>query len=383
MRMELFFDKIRKTSLMLQKHEINFSDEIFVISKEQLVIMKKISQIFLKLMECIYKTQEYYNSDILFVRKIKELPIPKITFSPMRLDFLQNDDKLILSDVNLPGSLVPDIFWAQFGIKEEREIFDFFNNKYTAFNAYYHYNEIITRFSNEKGVILRFLEKNTVKSHKQRKFLESLYKMIDNMNLINLVYNDDEINHDLIYNLPLNNIISLFLNTHNSPENLYSSIKVLLSEDRPIFVNPKLLPFTDKKPPSLEILTTFLADNEAKYLFEHLPSLKSKNIINKIRFGHSASSYIENTSNSNNYLYPQIELEKLRSLPFQGLIENYKSNEKYKDYLFEISINTFIVTQDNDFREYNECVSVSSRGSLSHPISGPHTLLFPTIAEGG
>lgn len=382
--MESFLDKVRKTSFMLQKHEINFSDEMFVISKEQLLIIKKISQIFVKLLKCIYKTQEYYNSDLLFIKKIKELPIPKITFSPMRLDFLQNnDDTLILSDVNLPGSLVPDIFWAQFGIKKEREIFDFFNNKYTAFNAYYHYNKIITRFLNEKGVILRFLEINTVKSQKQRKFLESLYKMLNNMNLINLVYKDDEINHDLIYNLPPNNIISIFLNTHNSPENLYSSIKILLSEGRPIFVNPKLLPFTDKKPPSLEILTTFLTDNEAEYLFEHLPSLKSKNVISKIRFGHSASSYIKNTSNNKYYLYPQIELEKLKSLPFQGFIENYKTNEKYKDYLFEISINTFIVTSDNDFKEHNECVSVSSRGSLSHPISGPHTLLFPTIVEGG
>ena len=383
MRMESFFDKVRKTSFMLQKHDMNFSDEIFVISKEQLLTMKKISEIFIKLMERIYKTQEYYNLDVPFIHKIKSLSSPMITFSPMRLDFLQNDDNLILSDVNLPGSLVPDIFWAQFGIKKEREIFDFFNKKYTAFNAYHHYNEIIARFLKERVVILRFLEKNTVKSHKQRKFLESLYKMIDNMNLINLVYKDEEINHDLIYDLPPNYIISLFLNTHNSPENLYSSIKVLLNEDRPIFVNPKLLPFTDKKPPSLEILTTFLADNEAEYLFEHLPSLKSKKVINKIRFGHSASSYIKNTSNNNNYLYPQIELEKLKSLPFQGFMENYKTNEKYKDYLFEISINTFIVTRDNDFKEYNECVSVGSRGSLSHPISGPHTLLFPTIVEGG
>jgi len=383
MRMQLFFDKIRKASLMLQKHDINFSDEIFVISKEQLLTMKKISQIFIKLMESMQKTQEYYNLDVPFITKIKNLPIPKLTFSPMRLDFLQKDEKLILSDVNLPGSLVPDIFFSHFGIKKEKEIFNFFNSKYTAFNAYYHYNKIITRLLNEKAVILRFLEQNTVKSHKQRKFLESLYKMIDHMNLINLVYKDDELNHDLINNLPPNNIISIFLNTHNSPENLYSSIKVLLSEGRPIFVNPKLLPFTDKKPPSLEILTSFLADNEAEYLFEHLPSLKSKNIIQKIRFGHSASSYINNTSNNNSYLYPQIELEKLKSLPFQGFIENNKPNEKYKDYLFEISINTFIVTRDNYFKEYNECVSVSSRGSLSHPISGPHTLLFPTIVEGG
>ena len=123
--MELFFDKIRKTSLMLQKHEINFSDEIFVISKEQLLIMKKISEIFIKLMECIYKSQEYYNLDVPFITKIKNLPIPKLTFSPMRLDFLQNDNNLILSDVNLPGSLVPDIFWAQFGIKKK--------GKYTIF----------------------------------------------------------------------------------------------------------------------------------------------------------------------------------------------------------------------------------------------------------
>jgi len=383
MRMELFFDKIRKTSLMLQKHEINFSDEIFVISKEQLLIMKKISEIFIKLMECIYKSQEYYNLDVPFITKIKNLPIPKLTFSPMRLDFLQNDNNLILSDVNLPGSLVPDIFWAQFGIKKEREIYDFFDTKYTAFNAYYYYNKIIARFLNKNAVILRFLEQNTVKSNKQRKFLKTLYKMIDHMNLINLDYKDDEINHDLLYNLPPDNIISIFLNTHNSPENLYSSIKVLLSEDRPIFVNPKLLPFTDKKPPSLEILTTFLADNEAEYLFEHLPSLKSKNIINKIRFGHSASSYIKNKSNNNNYLYPQIELEKLKSLTFQGFLGYSKATEKSKDHLCEISINTFIVTQDKDFKDYNECVSVSSRGSLSHPISGPHTLLFPTIVEGG
>jgi len=381
--MELFFDKIRKTSLMLQKHEINFSDEIFVISKEQLLIMKKISEIFIKLMECIYKSQEYYNLDVPFITKIKNLPIPKLTFSPMRLDFLQNDNNLILSDVNLPGSLVPDIFWAQFGIKKEREIYDFFDTKYTAFNAYYYYNKIIARFLNKNAVILRFLEQNTVKSNKQRKFLKTLYKMIDHMNLINLDYKDDEINHDLLYNLPPDNIISIFLNTHNSPENLYSSIKVLLSEDRPIFVNPKLLPFTDKKPPSLEILTTFLADNEAEYLFEHLPSLKSKNVINKIRFGHSASSYIKNKSNNNNYLYPQIELEKLKSLTFQGFLGYSKATEKSKDHLCEISINTFIVTQDKDFKDYNECVSVSSRGSLSHPISGPHTLLFPTIVEGG
>ncbi len=381
--MELFFDKIRKTSLMLQKHEINFSDEIFVISKEQLLIMKKISEIFIKLMECIYKSQEYYNLDVPFITKIKNLPIPKLTFSPMRLDFLQNDNNLILSDVNLPGSLVPDIFWAQFGIKKEREIYDFFDTKYTAFNAYYYYNKIIARFLNKNAVILRFLEQNTVKSNKQRKFLKTLYKMIDHMNLINLDYKDDEINHDLLYNLPPDNIISIFLNTHNSPENLYSSIKVLLSEDRPIFVNPKLLPFTDKKPPSLEILTSYLTDNEAEYLFEHLPSLKSKNVINKIRFGHSASSYIKNKSNNNNYLYPQIELEKLKSLTFQGFLGYSKATEKSKDHLCEISINTFIVTQDKDFKDYNECVSVSSRGSLSHPISGPHTLLFPTIVEGG
>ncbi len=382
MRMELFFDKVRNTSLMLQKHEINFSDEIFVISKEQLLIMKKISQIFIKLMECIYKTQEYYNLDIPFIKKIKNLPIPKITFSPMRLDFLRAGNSLILSDVNLPGSLTPDIFWAQFGIKEERESIDIFNNNYTAFNAYYHYNRIITRFSNEKSVILRFLEKNTVKSQKQRKFLDFLYKMIDKMNFINLVYQDKEFNQDLIDNLPPNYIISIFLNTHNSPDNLYSSIKALLSEDRPIFVNPKLLPFTDKNPPSLEILNTFLADNEAEYLFEHLPSLKSKKVIKKIRFGHSASSYIKKTSNNNYYLYPQIELEKLKALPFQGIIKNYKTSQKFKHHLFEISINTFIVTRDNNFKEYNECVSVSSRGSLSHPISGPHTLLFPTLAEG-
>ena len=383
MRMQLFFDKIRKASLMLQKHDINFSDEIFVISKEQLLTMKRISQIFIKLIEGMYKTQEYYNLDVPFITKIKNLPLPKLTFSPMRLDFLQKDEKLILSDVNLPGSLVPDIFWAQFGIKKEKEIYDLFNNNYTAFNAYYHYNKIITRFLNKKGVILRFLEQNTVKSHKQRKFLESLYKMIDHMNLINLVYKDDELNHDLIYNLPSDNLISIFLNTHNSPENLYSSIKELLNEDRPIFVNPKLLPFTDKKPPSLEILTSFLADNEAEYLFEHLPSLKSNNSINKIRFGHSASSYIKNTSNNNSYLYPQIELEKLNSLPFQGFMGYSKTNDKFKDHLCEISINTFIVTQDNYFKDYNECVSVISRGSLSHPISGPHTLLFPTLVEEG
>ena len=71
MRMQLFFDKIRKASLILQKHDINFSDEIFVISKEKLLTMKKISHIFIKLMECIYKTQEYYNLDVQFIKKIK------------------------------------------------------------------------------------------------------------------------------------------------------------------------------------------------------------------------------------------------------------------------------------------------------------------------
>ena len=164
-----------------------------------------------------------------------------------------------------------------------------------------------------------------------------------------------------------------------------------MNSDRPIFVNPKLLPFTDKKPPSLDCLRTILKDNEAEYMNSHLPKviLKGDTVI-KRRFGHSSSSYVKASlstediiRNQDLYPYSEVKLEKLQPIPYQDLSSKIKTvNTKLasvEDYLFEISLNIFIVTSGTAFNEVLDCVSVSSRGAKSHPISGPHTLLFPTV----
>lgn len=384
MTKKISFDKVSEVSESLKKHTVNFSNEVFVINNHQFSEMLNIGKFYIKLMANLYKNQEYFNKELSLTKKIQQFPTPKLTFSPMRFDFLcDSKNNLILSDINLPGSFVPDIFWPIYGINTHFDELICDKKNYICYNAYVKYHQIISNYLGDKYNILRFLDKNTNKPHEQRNFLKKLYQLINELKLINLNCSDQEINQKFIQDLDSNFLISLFLNTHNSPENLSNSIEILLNSDRPIFVNPKLLPFTDKKPPSLDFLQTVLKNNEAEYLNNHLPkSDERNNFIIKKRFGHSSSSYGQKQGkNIKIFPYPEIKIERLKAFSFNGLEENGLSNTNFNDYLFELSLNTFIVSQDNRFKQILDSVSVGCRGAESHPISGPHTLLFPTLVE--
>lgn len=386
MKVNSLFTKTKNASKLLKKYNINYSNVIYVLFNDQINEMKEISKIFIKFISELYKNQEYHNSELQFVAEIQNLPTAVLTFSPMRLDFLiDGHNSLILSDINLPGSFVPDLFWPFLSMKENLN--DLHNNikNYTFLNAYHYYHKSISKYFNHDYSVVRFLDRNTTKPKNQIDFINRLYKLISDLNFIRLRFINKEIDAEYISALDSKHIISLFLNTHNSPKNLIDSIKLLLESNRPIFVDPKLLPFTDKKPPSLEVLKTILKDNEAEYLKSHLPRLSDgEQEVTKRRFGHSSSSFVNKLScdidtiiNRDLFAYPEVNIEKLEALPFQGL--NKKA--KYSKYIFEISLNTFIVTKKDSIIDSNECVSVSSRGAISHPISGPHTLLFPTMVK--
>jgi len=394
MTKKISFDKVSEVSESLKKHTVNFSNEVFVINNHQFSEMLNIGKLYIKLMANLYKKQEYFNKKLSLTKKIQQFPTPKLTFSPMRFDFLcDSKNNLILSDINLPGSFVPDIFWPIYGINNQFDELICDKKNYICYNAYVKYHQIISNYLGDKYKILRFLDNNTNKLQEQRNFLKNLYQLINELKLINLNYSDQEINQKFIQDLDSNFLVSLFLNTHNSPENLSNSIEILLNSDRPIFVNPKLLPFTDKKPPSLDFLRTILKDNKAEYMNAHLPKVILKgNTVIKRRFGHSSSSYVtvslsteEIIRNQDLYPYSEVKVEKLQPIPYQGLsskvinINNKLVKNSIEDYLFEISLNIFIVTRGTAFNEVLDCVSVSSRGAKSHPISGPHTLLFPTV----
>lgn len=377
------FNRVENTVSQLKELDIHFADSIYVISKPQFDEMNRISDIFLKLIKRLYKANIYWNSELGLVSHIKNLPALNISFSPMRLDFLQKNDKtLVLSDVNLPGSFVPDLFWPAFGIGSSNEEIRILGSNFKVFNAFSYYSENLNDTLGYSPRIIRFLEKHTVKTKKQLNFLENLYKYIKDSSL-DLDFRNKEVTYSILSDLSSEEIISVFLNTHNSPDNLISSFKTICDFKNPIFANPQLLPYTDKKPPSYDFLKTYLSKHDANYLYNHLPQLSSEeDYIKKRRFGHSSSSL--SSEHGSYFDYPEVKLEKLYPLNYQNIEaplfkEENKRNSKYKNYLFEISLNSFIITKKNEVHNYCSAVSISSRGNPTHPISGPHTTLFPTI----
>jgi len=380
------FRKLEELAEILKSYEINLAKTYYVIYKDQFDEMRKTATIFIKLMEILYKENNYYNLDIPLVSGIQAFPNPELTFSPFRFDFLMDlEGNLIISDINLPGSFAIDLYWTMLDKKKAKKNIE---NLYLYFNAFIKYKQIIFQYFNSNFRIIRFLESNTVKSEKQREFISKLFDLLNAIGPIELEFPNCEIDKVDFSILSSEYIVSLFLNTHNSPDNLLNSIKILIESKKPIFANPKLLPFTDKKPPSLEFLQSILNDNDADFLHQHLPKAENqRGYLKKKRFGHSSSSYNESLNDSSStinfsvYPYPKVKLEKLSGLDFQSIPNIKHSGNNYDRFLFELSLNTFITTQDNIFKNIESCVSVGCRGARSHPISGPNTLIFPTLVE--
>ncbi len=280
---ELDFQKISSLSSLLRDYQINYAIIPFIISKHQFYQMRKTVTLFIKLLKRLYKNQEYYNLDLQFIKEIQEFSIPQITFSPMRFDFLlSSSNNLILSDINLPGSFVPDIFWPVYGLKEKQGQISFFDERFKVYNAFQLYHEEISKYLKKDFEIIRCLEKNSNKSEKQKQFLTLIYEYINQLSPIRLKFMNKSIENINFLEFSPNIVASIFLNTHNSPNNLLESIKILLNLKKPIFVNPKLLPYSDKRPPNLEFVRSHLKENEADYLMCHLPkSENSKNYIIK------------------------------------------------------------------------------------------------------
>lgn len=380
------FRKLEKLTEILKLYEINLAKLYYVIYRDQFNEMQKSANNFIKLMEILHKENIVYNLDIPLVSGIQTYPNPELSFSPIRFDFLIDlEGNLIISDINLPGSFAMDLYWTMLDKKKAKKNIE---NLYLCFNAFIKYKQIILQYFNSNFRIIRFLESNTVKSETQRDFISNLFELFNAVGPIELVFPNCEIDKADLSSLSSEYIVSLFLNTHNSPDNLLNSIKILIESKKPIFANPKLLPFTDKKPPSLELLQSILNDNDADFLHQHLPKAENqRGYIEKKRFGHSSSSYNESlndsssTINSSVYPYPKVKLEKLSGLDFQSIPNIQHSGHNYDRFLFELSLNTFITTQGNIFKNVESCISVGCRGARSHPISGPNTLIFPTIVE--
>ena len=380
------FRKLEELADILKSYEINLAKTYFVIYNDQFNEMRKISTIFINLMEILYKENNYYNKDLQIVSGIQDFSYPELSFSPLRFDFLIDfEGNLIVSDINLPGSFALDLYWT---MVDNKNAIKKIEGIYAYFNAFIKYKDIIGQLFNVNFKILRLLELNTVKSEKQRQFIANLFDLLNAVGPIKLEFPNNEIDKIDLTGLSSKYIVSLFLNTHNSPENLLNSIKILIDSKKPIFANPKLLAFTDKKPPSLEFLQSLLKDNDADYLHTHLPKTDNQDgFIEKTRFGHSSSSYPNSLDNLNNliksspYPYPKVRLEKLNALEFQGIPNIQRSGYDYDRFMFELSLNTFITTQKNIFKNMETCASVGCRGARSHPISGPNTLIFPALVE--
>ncbi|MHA1149108.1 MAG: hypothetical protein ACTSR8_12790 [Promethearchaeota archaeon] len=86
------FKKLRRVSQIFKNYEINLAEEFYLVKKKDLSIMRDISIIFIDFIKKVYESQEYYNNDIELVNKMKYLTVPKLSFSPLRLDFLLNKD---------------------------------------------------------------------------------------------------------------------------------------------------------------------------------------------------------------------------------------------------------------------------------------------------
>ena len=157
MTKKISFDKVKEVSESLKKHTVNFSNKVFVINNHQFLEMLNIGKLYIKLMANLYKKQEYFNKDLSLTKEIQQFSTPKLTFSPIRFDFLcDSKNNLILSDINLPGSFVPDIFWPIYGINNHSDELRCYKKNFICYNAYAKYHQIISNYLGDKYNILRF-----------------------------------------------------------------------------------------------------------------------------------------------------------------------------------------------------------------------------------
>jgi len=379
---------------------IKIANQFFILELKQLRIMLRISEILFKIIKKCYNEQIIYNTDILEFAELKNLVEPGITISPIRIDFLlKNNNQICLSDINVPGSFVLDMIWPELGIKLPEAQFRFMNKRYTILNAFPKYQEIFSKYLNSKTNIFRYLEINTTNNKEQNEFLKKLYSKISNYNFFNLFFKDVEITKLKKEEINEHSLISFFLNTNNSLSNLLESSKSIINYNFPIFANPKLIPFMDKKYPNRQFLSTILKSNELNLFLRHIPreiEQKNRSII-KRRFGHAEKGWYGQPTSQNNSVNNEkltFRQEKLFGFKFNGSKFNrtlntmkklrgkkFRPNVNVRINIFELSLNSIMVTKNGKIEKIIPAVSFSARGALEHPISGPHTTIFPTIIE--
>jgi len=382
--------------------DINIANQFFILDLRTLRKLERISELWLKVIKICYNQKLLFNPEIFEFKELINLSEPSFTISPIRLNFLLNNRRQIcLNDINIPSSFVLDMIWPELGLKSLEIEFEFIGKRFVILNAFPRYQKIFSKFFKKITNIHRYLEINTTNTEEGNRFLDKLYRKISSYGFFNLIFNDIEISkfENKIY--PDDSLISFFLNTNNTIRNLLHSSKSIFQHGFPIFANPKLIPYMDKRFPSRQFLSTVLKTNELDYIKYHIPReiQDDYKAVIKRRFGNAGEGWF-------NQYYTQSESEKkddlifrqelLSGFKFQGWEFNkklntikklrgkkFKPNVNVKRNIFELSLNSILITKNDKIETTIPAISFAARGSLGHPISGPHTTIFPILIEKG
>ena len=379
-----------------ERFNIKIANQFYILNFKTLREMFDVSEVLFKIIRTCYNDRLLYNSDISGFEELIELPEPKITITPIRVDFLlKHTNRICVNDINIPDNFIFDMIWPELGIDSLELNFNFSGRNYAILNAFPRYKKIFSEYFKSDPTIIRYLELNSNNTLEQNQFLMNLYEKISNYNFFNLIFQDKDINNLENSIEKENTLISYLLNTNNSLESLLESATSLFKYQMPIFANPKLLPFLDKRLPDKQFINSILKSNEIGRILRHIPrksSVKNKSVI-KNRFGHSGKSWVGEI-NSKITQELQFRQEKLYGFKFNGnqfngtlknmrrfRKLNYKPNVNFRNHIYELSMNSILITKNDKVEKIIPGISFSCRGAIYHPISGPHTTIYPTIIE--
>lgn len=384
--------QLERAAALLNRLGARFSGELLVIPRRAFRKALKVAAAFLDFVKAVWSGGEAPpNADLDPLGDVARLQRAGACVSPVRLDFLRNaSGEPVLIDVNLPGSLVPELFWPLYSALS-RDDGTSGASKGARLDPLLALDREATRIAGPHWEVHRFLDVASNKPAAQRRFLERVYDFARTRGLAPFHFHDVDVasgdweRFNSTGGTGGSKIASVFLNTHNSPRNLLESCERLLATDLRVFADPHLLWCTDKRPADLETLECYLPGSRAEFLAGHLPrvldstggvsggdgegSLAPPRPVLKRRLGHAGSGLASASGPSGVHPHPTVLVEGLRG--FQGPRPGWE---------FEVSVSALLVAEGLKL-DVVLPVGLGAKGAPSHPVSGPEATLFPTITE--